>query len=400
VGPELPLPLHSTPPDAVTPSPAGKAISSNPGIRIALRVMDDYANNAILGSGVYAAGVRATDFTTKDKGIAWLVGVDEEPIVAKSYNITTGMAARIGERARKLREQAGRLSGHAIGVQADRAPAYDLLADVRRVMAETGQDWIWSQTAIEQLANLRTDVYRGWTVETLALKARQVITNHRIHPGSASSPHRPTSRRVGDRRPRSVVMLQRRRSNRVTDRRSTVNVHPLILAVVVGAALTGCGVAAARPSLDTSSAASVPVATRVPSATGCTIVDGRADTRCTPGARNPQVTQLNIASTICKSGWTATIRPPVSYTDKLKAQDMPRYGETGPASDYELDHLIPLEIGGNPTDPANLWPEPWNGARGAHVKDPEETSLKRAVCGGRLKLADAQAQILRDWTHP
>lgn len=155
-----------------------KAISSNAGIRIALRVMDDYANNAILGSGMYAAGVRATDFTTKDKGIAWLVGVDEEPVVAKSYNLTTPVAARIGERARRLREQAGRLSGHAIGVQAEKAPSYDLLADVRRVMADTGQDWIWSQTAVEQLPGLRPEVYGRWTVETLgqALKACGVST--------------------------------------------------------------------------------------------------------------------------------------------------------------------------------------------------------------------------------
>ena len=78
---------------------------------------------------------------------------------------------------------------------------------------------------------------------------------------------------------------------------------------------------------------------------------------------------------------------------------MPRYGETGSHSRYEEDHLLPLELGGNPTDPTNLWPEPWDGARGAHVKDAEETSLKRAVCGGRMKLADAQSQNLRDWTH-
>src|SRR6478752_1142337 len=88
----------------------------NAGIRIALRVMDDYANNAILGSGMYAAGIRATDFSVRDKGIAWLVGVEEEPLVSKSYNITSGMAARIGERARKLREEAGRITGAAAGI--------------------------------------------------------------------------------------------------------------------------------------------------------------------------------------------------------------------------------------------------------------------------------------------
>jgi S-DNA-T family DNA segregation ATPase FtsK/SpoIIIE len=114
-----------------------KGISANAGIRIALRIMDDYANNAILGAGMYAAGIRATDFTTKDKGVAWVVGVEDEPFVAKSYNVTSGMAERIGQRARRLREDAGRLTGVAAGIApAEPGPRFDLLADVRRVMAE------------------------------------------------------------------------------------------------------------------------------------------------------------------------------------------------------------------------------------------------------------------------
>jgi S-DNA-T family DNA segregation ATPase FtsK/SpoIIIE len=136
-----------------------KGISSNAGIRIALRLMDDAANNMVLGAGMYGAGIRATDFTSKDKGVAWLVGVEDEPFVAKSYNITSGMAERIGQRARKLREQAGRLTGMAAGLApAEPAPRFDLLADVRRVMAELGADWIWSQTAAERLAELRPEV--------------------------------------------------------------------------------------------------------------------------------------------------------------------------------------------------------------------------------------------------
>jgi hypothetical protein len=178
-----------------------------------------------------------------------------------------------------------------------------------------------------------------------------------------------------------------------------VTVRSLLLAIVVGAALTSCSVDAPPPPPPDTSSGAIPVAKPVPIGNGCQVVDGRADTRCTPGVRNPQVTQLNIATTICKAGWTVTIRPPVSYTNKLKAQDMPSYGETGAASAYELDHLIPLEVGGDPRDPANLWPEPWDGTRGAHVKDAAENSLKKAVCGGGMKLADAQAQILQDWTH-
>jgi hypothetical protein len=142
-----------------------------------------------------------------------------------------------------------------------------------------------------------------------------------------------------------------------------------------------------------------PVAHAATPAGGCRVVDGHADARCTPGAVNPLVTQANIASTICRTGWTATIRPPVSYTSALKRQQMRAYGETGPAASYEEDHLVALELGGAPRDPRNLWPEPWEGPTGAHAKDREENALRRAVCNRRFTLKQAQAKIVADWTR-
>jgi hypothetical protein len=107
----------------------------------------------------------------------------------------------------------------------------------------------------------------------------------------------------------------------------------------------------------------------------------------TPGSLNPVVRQANIRSTVCKRGWTATERPPSSYTSALKEQQMPEYGERGPPSGYQEDHLISLELGGNPTDPANLWPEPY--PRAADV-DRIENELNAKVCSGALSLAAAQ----------
>jgi len=106
-----------------------------------------------------------------------------------------------------------------------------------------------------------------------------------------------------------------------------------------------------------------------------------------PGILNPDVTQANIGSTICSHGWTATVRPPVEYTNELKAKQMRAYGETGDASDYQEDHLISLELGGDPTDPRNLWPEPY--PRAAEV-DRIENELNGDVCSGALTLAEAQ----------
>ena len=109
----------------------------------------------------------------------------------------------------------------------------------------------------------------------------------------------------------------------------------------------------------------------------------------TPGSLNPDVTQDTIRQTICVRGWTATVRPPTEYTNGLKAEQMPLYGETGSPSDYQEDHLISLELGGNPTDPANLWPEPY--PRAADV-DKIENELNDKVCSGQLTLAEAQRQ--------
>ena len=107
----------------------------------------------------------------------------------------------------------------------------------------------------------------------------------------------------------------------------------------------------------------------------------------TPGVLNPDVTQATIRSTICRRGWTSTVRPPVSYTNDLKRRQMREYGETGPLSGYQEDHLISLELGGNPTDPRNLWPEPYPRAREV---DTIENQLNAEVCDGSLTLAQAQ----------
>lgn len=104
------------------------------------------------------------------------------------------------------------------------------------------------------------------------------------------------------------------------------------------------------------------------------------DPKRTPGAANPEVTQQNIQDTICNRQWsTKLIRPPSQYTSNLKRKQLREYGDaahqaradlvnpsTGKVettrcvahSDnmacYEEDHLIPLEDGGDPTDPRNL----------------------------------------------
>jgi hypothetical protein len=112
-----------------------------------------------------------------------------------------------------------------------------------------------------------------------------------------------------------------------------------------------------------------------------------ADPVRTPGVLNPDVTQATIETTICVRGWTRTVRPPTDYTNALKAKQMRAYGLTGSLGDYQEDHLISLELGGHPTDPRNLWPEPY--PRASHV-DSIENDLNRQVCDASLTLSEAQ----------
>ena len=118
----------------------------------------------------------------------------------------------------------------------------------------------------------------------------------------------------------------------------------------------------------------------------------------TPGAINPAVTQANIATTICTLGFTKKIRPPVTYTTALKKHQLrtapySAYGSTNTKL-FEEDHLISLELGGNPTNPKNLWPEPWTSAR---QKDKLENALHAMVCAHQITLKEAQTQIATNW---
>jgi hypothetical protein len=142
----------------------------------------------------------------------------------------------------------------------------------------------------------------------------------------------------------------------------------------------------------------------------------------TPGAVNPAISFRNQADTICAPiGWTTkTIRPSTSYTNAVKRRQMLALGYTvanplplvatkrggtrpdirfcvprsaNPAC-YELDHLVPLSLGGAGADVKNLWVQP---IAEALVKDVLERTLRARVCAGRVDLVEAQRAISTDW---
>ncbi|MEY2463748.1 MAG: hypothetical protein QOH64_1886 [Acidimicrobiaceae bacterium] len=109
----------------------------------------------------------------------------------------------------------------------------------------------------------------------------------------------------------------------------------------------------------------------------------------TPGDVFPAAT----ADVICVAGYSAGVR---DVDASLRSQVFAAYGISSETrSDYQLDHLVPLELGGS-NDAKNLWPEPLaaSSGNGAHSKDTAENQFHDAVCSGRADLAAAQAGIL------
>ena len=114
------------------------------------------------------------------------------------------------------------------------------------------------------------------------------------------------------------------------------------------------------------------------------------DQALTPGA-----TVRVSLSALCAPGYAAGVRHvPASAKRAVYAE----YGITSSRpGEYEVDHLISLELGGSNVI-ANLWPQsyvtkPWN----AHVKDKLENRLHALVCSGALSLSAAQRAIAADW---
>lgn len=128
---------------------------------------------------------------------------------------------------------------------------------------------------------------------------------------------------------------------------------------------------------------------RVPSHATSSAAAILPDPALTPGAvRTMDVTR------ICAPGYARAARHTAAA---LKLAIYAAYKLTPHTGYYVIDHLIPLELGGDDVA-ANLWPEDEHAADGnAHDKDRLENFLHREVCAGRMPLRQAQAEIAGNW---
>jgi hypothetical protein len=119
----------------------------------------------------------------------------------------------------------------------------------------------------------------------------------------------------------------------------------------------------------------------------------------TPGAVDPAITQANIDETICRPGYARSVRPAYLITGLLKRRMMDAQHPGERMADYELDHLIPISIGGAPLDMHDLWLQPRQGQANAGDKNVLAYVLWRLVCTHQVPLQTAQRDISHDWTR-
>jgi hypothetical protein len=173
-------------------------------------------------------------------------------------------------------------------------------------------------------------------------------------------------------------------------RRSRRRFWTVLVLVVLLAAIAMCYASRRRgepPVGETSVAPETPAG---PAADRSSYAQFLPDSARTPGATLP-VTPADI----CVPGYSRKVR---NVPAAVKRQAYESYGiPTHRPHQYEVDHLISLELGGS-NSIRNLWPEsyetePWN----AQVKDRLENELHRRVCAGEMPLAVAQRAIATDW---
>ncbi|HEU0081143.1 MAG TPA: HNH endonuclease signature motif containing protein [Candidatus Paceibacterota bacterium] len=160
-----------------------------------------------------------------------------------------------------------------------------------------------------------------------------------------------------------------------------------------GAAPAPALIAVDMPALVREVASGTPALGKPSKATGCAVNGPLPDPLCSPGA----IFARTPLETICQPGYTKKVR---SVSTSLKKKIYAAYGIPYPqkTGTYELDHIVPLELGGS-NEAANLYPEARDPSPGFREKDVVENYLHQEACAGRVALSDAQRAIAADWAR-
>ncbi len=160
------------------------SISGNVSARFCLKVPGQLENDIVLGTSSYKNGYKATAFRTKtDAGLGWLKA-DGDPQIVRTYYLDLPATERAAARARVMREQAGVLTGHALGL-GDGAEPRSFAADVLAVFGDSPR--LWTETIAARLAERIPEAYADITPAAVASQLRSlgVIVKKVREPGQA-----------------------------------------------------------------------------------------------------------------------------------------------------------------------------------------------------------------------
>lgn len=158
------------------------AVSANAVLRICLKVMGWRENDMVLGTGAYKAGINATMFNRTDRGVAYMAGEGNDPVILRGDYIDAPGAETIADRARAIREAQGRLTGMAAGDEAADTDNSTILDHLLSVWPADDPQWpngkVWADTLAERLAASKPALYEGWT----GAQVNAAVKAHGIHP--------------------------------------------------------------------------------------------------------------------------------------------------------------------------------------------------------------------------
>ena len=185
-----------------TQRPDAKAIPSDIStaavLRMCLKVMRQIENDKVLGQSAHKNGYKATMFDFDDKGIFYFSGEGSAPRICRAHEIDGPAATKIAARARVMRENAGRLTGYALGEDQD-TEARSFLADVLAVFGTDSK--LWSETIAERLSESMPGVYADITKDAVGSQLRALeVTVKRVRE-TGKDPRWGCERRASSRRP-------------------------------------------------------------------------------------------------------------------------------------------------------------------------------------------------------
>ncbi|MGH3570887.1 MAG: hypothetical protein ACRDUW_03515 [Pseudonocardiaceae bacterium] len=151
-----------------------KEVTRNTSCGVAFSVADHIANDGLLGSGKYRAGIRATDLRMHtDRGTSVMVGVSDATFELVRgfyvpYSDGVDMVTPVVTRAMTAIDQLRRTGAPTPDDddQDDKAEQIDHLANVQAALR--GERRVRTQVVLTRLAELNPAVYEGWTFQDLS----------------------------------------------------------------------------------------------------------------------------------------------------------------------------------------------------------------------------------------